>query len=196
MNNVKPAGIRPYTAADDLTDMEGRVLAFTDAKTVGLPTTATSVCLLILATAALAGGTCEAHGLLDGGQARLRLNGTCSAGDKLVVDVTSGNEGKAKALPATPGSYFMLGIAVEDGVDEQLVLIEPLPMLEVVPDAVINAPTFTATSGSLPTAAGSTTFANAATPTVAELLDAVVELRATQAAMITAMKNGGNVATS
>lgn len=47
------------------------------------------------------------------------------------------------------------------------------------------APTFTATSGSLPTAGGSTTFADATTPTVDELLDAVVELRKAVADLVT-----------
>lgn len=45
--------------------------------------------------------------------------------------------------------------------------------------------TYTATVGSLPTAGGSTTFANTATPTVVELLDAVVELKAVCDALIT-----------
>lgn len=41
-------------------------------------------------------------------------------------------------------------------------------------------PAFTATSGSLPAPNGATVFANTATPTVVELLDAVVELQAIQ----------------
>jgi hypothetical protein len=50
-----------------------------------------------------------------------------------------------------------------------------------------TAVTFTATSGTLPTPDGATTFANAATPTVAELLDAVVELRTKLAAVQAAL---------
>jgi hypothetical protein len=42
----------------------------------------------------------------------------------------------------------------------------------------IAASTLSATTGSLPSANGTTVFSNAATPTVAELLDAVVELTA------------------
>lgn len=37
---------------------------------------------------------------------------------------------------------------------------------------------FSATTGTLPTAGGTTVFSDAASPTVAELLDAIVELRA------------------
>jgi hypothetical protein len=47
------------------------------------------------------------------------------------------------------------------------------------------APTFTATSGSLPTPGGSTTFSDATTPTVVELLDAVCELRKAVADLVT-----------
>lgn len=49
----------------------------------------------------------------------------------------------------------------------------------------VSAPTFAATTGTLPTPGGSTTFANASSPTVAELLDAVVELRKSLADLIT-----------
>ncbi len=48
-----------------------------------------------------------------------------------------------------------------------------------------TAVTLTASSGSLPTAGGSTTFSDAAVPTVVELLDAVVELNAKLTVLIT-----------
>lgn len=48
--------------------------------------------------------------------------------------------------------------------------------------------TVTATTGTLPTPDGSVTFANAATPTVTELLEAVVELNAKVNAMRTALQ--------
>lgn len=48
------------------------------------------------------------------------------------------------------------------------------------------AVTIAATTGSLPTPNGSVTFANAASPTVAELLEAVVELNAKFAALAAA----------
>lgn len=54
--------------------------------------------------------------------------------------------------------------------------------------AALAANTVTATTGSLPTPAGTTVIANAASPTVAELLDFCVENRATIAAIIAALK--------
>ena len=48
--------------------------------------------------------------------------------------------------------------------------------------------TVTATSGTLPTPNGATTIANAATPTVAELLELAMENRAKIAAIIAALK--------
>jgi hypothetical protein len=190
-SNVKPAGSRPFTAGEDLTDLEGRVLAFSAAKTLSLPTTATAIALMLLLGGGASGAPVTAQSLLDGGQARVRLNGTCAAGDILVVDVTSGNKGKAKALPATAGSYFALGVAVEAGVDEQLVLIEPLPRLVTVADAAVEAVTATATTGTLPTANGAVTIANAATPTVVELQEYCTELNAKIAALGEALTTAG-----
>lgn len=52
----------------------------------------------------------------------------------------------------------------------------------------LSGVTVTATSGSLPAAGGSVTVANAASPTVAELLDLCMELKAKQDAIIAALK--------
>lgn len=52
----------------------------------------------------------------------------------------------------------------------------------------LTALTVTATSGSLPTANGSVTIANAASPTVAELQEFCVELKAKVDALVTALK--------
>lgn len=52
----------------------------------------------------------------------------------------------------------------------------------------LSAMTVTATTGTLPTANGSVTIANAATPTVAELLEFCVELKAKLDAAVAAMK--------
>ena len=54
--------------------------------------------------------------------------------------------------------------------------------------AALAANTVTATSGTLPTTNGSVTIANAATPTVAELLEFCMENRAKIAAIIAALK--------
>ena len=54
--------------------------------------------------------------------------------------------------------------------------------------AALAANTVTATSGTLPTTNGATTIANAAVPTVAELLEFCMENRAKIAAIIAALK--------
>lgn len=57
---------------------------------------------------------------------RIRLNGTCSKGDVLVL-ASGGDLGKVTKLAAQTGKIFSVGIAEEDGVDEQLVLVRPFP---------------------------------------------------------------------
>lgn len=52
----------------------------------------------------------------------------------------------------------------------------------------LTANTVTATTGTLPTPDGATTIANAATPTVVELLDLCMEIKAKVDAMRTALK--------
>ena len=52
----------------------------------------------------------------------------------------------------------------------------------------ITPVTATATTGTLPTANGSVTIANAATPTVVELLEFCMELKAKQDALVAALK--------
>lgn len=54
--------------------------------------------------------------------------------------------------------------------------------------AALAANTVTATTGTLPTPDGATTIANAATPTVAELLEFCMENRAKIAAIIAALQ--------
>ncbi|MCY1244478.1 hypothetical protein D9M72_575530 [compost metagenome] len=55
--------------------------------------------------------------------------------------------------------------------------------------AALTALTVTATTGTLPTPNGSVTIANAATPTVAELLEFCVELKAKVDAAVSALQS-------
>lgn len=54
--------------------------------------------------------------------------------------------------------------------------------------ALTTGPTVTYTSGSAPAVSGALTIANSATPTVAELLDYIVELNAKVTAITNALK--------
>lgn len=67
-------------------------------------------------------------------------------------------------------------------------LIETDVAAKVAKTTVPTALTITATTGTLPTADGSITVADAATPTVAELLEAIVELNAKVEALRTALR--------
>ena len=60
-------------------------------------------------------------GVFDG-ILRGKASGTVSVGDKLVVD----SDAKVKALPATDGTYTVVGIALQAGVSDELVEFAPM----------------------------------------------------------------------
>ena len=57
-----------------------------------------------------------------GGILRGKASGTIAVGDKLVVD----SDAKVKALPATAGTYTVVGIATQTGVADELVEFAPI----------------------------------------------------------------------
>ena len=65
---------------------------------------------------------------LDGTRnVRLKLSGTCNPGAQLVLATPNGTvDGMVVTLPATPGTYRLIGIAEQAGVDGQLVLVRPV----------------------------------------------------------------------
>ena len=56
-----------------------------------------------------------------GGIVRAKASGTIAVGNKVVVD----SAGKVKALPATAGTYTVVGVAVQAGAADELVEIAP-----------------------------------------------------------------------
>ena len=60
-------------------------------------------------------------GVFDG-ILRGKASGTIVVGDKLVVD----SDAKVKALPATAGTYTVVGIALQAGVADELVEFAPM----------------------------------------------------------------------
>lgn len=62
-----------------------------------------------------------------GGILRGKASGTIAVGDKLVVD----SDAKVKALPATAGTYTVVGIALQAGVADELVEFAPLAPVSV-----------------------------------------------------------------
>ncbi len=61
---------------------------------------------------------------------RIVLKGTCVPGDPLVLadPTTAADKGKLRKLPATSGTYRVLAIAEETGVDGQYTLVLPVPV--------------------------------------------------------------------
>lgn len=116
-------------ANEDLTDMEGRLVMIVDDSDVAkfaLPNAITDLALFVLIDGGDEDEDVAARPLSPDRSVRLRLNGTCSPGDVLVLEAPGGtNDGKARNLPTVAGTYRGLAIAEEVGVDEQLVLSRP-----------------------------------------------------------------------
>lgn len=127
--NVK-SGELVFTAKEDLTGKEGRLVALVNdsgkAK-VGLPDNATDVCPFVLTDVnGVAGGNVSVLPLSPDRNVRVLLSGTCNPGAKLVLATPNGTvDGAVIALPATAGTYRVVGIAEEGGVDGQLLRIRP-----------------------------------------------------------------------
>lgn len=154
--NTKPGfGSRPYNSGEALTDMEGRLVKVVDGGSIPellLPTAVSDVCLFAVSDGGALDTPSDVIPLVPGQEIRLRLNGTVSAGAVLVLEAISGaNIGKVRTVPATEGVYFSPGSAAEDGADEQMVLVNPLPRLVFVGTAfTAAAPAATATTQTTP----------------------------------------------
>jgi hypothetical protein len=149
---------RVLNSAVALTGLEGRLVKLADQGSnaeVNLPGAVTDLALLIVTEGGALDEPSEVISLTSEGNRRVRLNGTVSAGVPVVLcdpTASSGaNAGKVETLPATEGAYFSPGIAEEDGVDEQLVLIRPFPRLIHVGAAfTVATPAATAATSSTP----------------------------------------------
>lgn len=140
------SGLRSINAGEDLTDLEGRLVKLADAGSepeVLCPTSVTDVTPFVVVREAAHDADCDVQPILGPGNFRVRLNGTVAAGARVVLcdpAASSGvNKGKVETVPATAGIYYSPGIAEEDGVDEQLVLVRPAPELVHVATAFTGA---------------------------------------------------------
>lgn len=155
--NTQPDA-RVLNSAVALTGLEGRLVKLADGGSipeVDLPGAVTDLALLIVTEGGALDESSEVISLMSEGNRRVRLNGTVAAGVPVVLcdpTASSGvNAGKVETLPATQGAYFSPGIAEEDGVDEQLVLIRPMPRIIHVGTAFTSAaPAATAPTNSTP----------------------------------------------
>lgn len=141
-------GLIQLTASADLTGKENLVLKVVNTAGVpqfALPSSIADITPYICASGDVAANTTSAEAPDLGGNARVAINGTVVAGDKLVHDATS--YGKLIKLPATAGIYYSPGIAEESGAAGGDVKFRPLPrMISVAPTpTAVNNTTATPT---------------------------------------------------
>jgi len=114
----------------DLTGREGFLLKVTSnsgAANFALIAAITDDANYICESGNVSGAYSQAAPLTPEQNVRAKLKGTCVPGDRLVLADPSnaGDEGKLRKLPATSGTYTVLAVAEETGVDGQLVLARP-----------------------------------------------------------------------
>lgn len=103
-------------AETDLTDKEGYVAEYDS----GLKLSGGTNALGIITEGGVAASDVAILGTFDG-VVRAKASGTVAVGDKVVVD----SAGKVKALPATAGTYTVVGVALQAGAADELVEIAP-----------------------------------------------------------------------
>lgn len=124
-------GIIVLPSYGDLEGLEGYLVKlYNDSGTpkFALPTANDDPALFLLTDGmADAGDNVSAQPLSPDRSIRVKLEGTCSAGDTLVLaDVaTPADKGMVRKLPAVAGTYRGIAIAEETGVDGQFVKARP-----------------------------------------------------------------------
>ena len=117
-------------AGADLTGMEDRLVVLGNNAgmcQVTLPAANSDLAVYVLIDDGVGGDPVSVRPLHPDRNVRITLKGTCNPGDLLVLaDVaTAADKGKVRVLPATAGTYRVLGIAEQAGVDGQSVLVRP-----------------------------------------------------------------------
>lgn len=117
-------------ADGDLTGKEGYLVVMgqkSDKPVLALPAAIDDLSAYVVLEGAADAKAIAVEPLAAGRQVRLKLKGTCDAGDVLVNadPTTPADAGKVRALPADAGTYRGIGIAEEKGADGQLLLVRP-----------------------------------------------------------------------
>ena len=134
--NTRTGAIR-VLAGEDLTDKEGRLVVMTHdtgVPEVKLPSAITDLAVYQLNDGAADAELVDVEPVEPGRNIRAVLKGTCNPGDSLVLadPGTAADKGKVRTVPAAAGTYRVLAIAEEKGVDGQLVLCRPAMIGNVV----------------------------------------------------------------
>ena len=131
------AGTFRVLAGEDLTGKKGRLAVLThDAGVpeVKLPAENGAYAFYLVDDDGADAEYVDVEPLEAGRNVRAVLKGACNPGDALVLaDVgTAADKGKVRAIPTAAGTYRVLAVAEEKGVDGQLVLCRPVPVGDVV----------------------------------------------------------------
>jgi hypothetical protein len=131
-------------ANEALTGKEGYLAVLVEDTNVleaKLPDTVLELALFVITEGAAAGAYAELMPLEPGKNIRMKLKGTCNPGDVLKLYTPDGtHDGKVAAIGSTAGIYFSPGVAEEEGVDGQLLLVRPMPRLVSVNSAHVADP--------------------------------------------------------
>ncbi|MEI6647554.1 MAG: hypothetical protein WCP12_16065 [bacterium] len=123
------AGSFPVLAGETLTGKEGYLVKMTHdtgVPEVKLPAAITDITPYLIGDSAADTELAEVVPLEDGRNVRLKLKGTCNPGDQLVLAAIAGSDaGMVRLIPTAAGTYRVIAIAEEAGVDGQLVLCRP-----------------------------------------------------------------------
>lgn len=153
--NTKAGGITAI-ASEDLSGKRSRLVVLGNSGgtlIASLITAVTALALYLLDEDGAADAEVSLSPISAQEQIRIVAKGTGSAGDVLALadPGTAADKGKVRALPAAEGAYFSPGIAEEDFVDGQHVLVRPFPRLVHVGTAFTSAaPAATAPTNSTP----------------------------------------------
>jgi len=117
-------------AGESLTGKEGCLVELTHdtgVPEVKLPAANSAITPYVLDQGAADAALVQVTPLEQNRNVRIPLKGTCNPGDQLVLadTATAADKGKVRVLPATAGTYRVIAIAEEKGVDGQLLLCRP-----------------------------------------------------------------------
>ncbi len=130
------AGDYPVTAGETLTSMEARLAKIDNSSgsaVAKLPAATTDDVTAVITEGAASGSEVLLRPLKPDQQARVILKGTCDSGDRLCMadPSTEADKGKVRTVPASAGTYIVVAIAEESGVDGQHVKLRPYGPLSV-----------------------------------------------------------------
>ena len=174
------------TANETLTDKEGYLakLVSNSGLKAALPDDANDLCLFVIATGGASAATVTLRPLYANAQVRLRLNGTCNPGDRLVPIADGTNDGKVAAIGSSADVVNVVAIAEEAGTDEMLVLARPCIQSGVIIPDTVDLDSTDATAGATGSISATSTdgvaaAANGITPQVADGAAAALTFSAT-----------------